>query len=158
MGTLLSVDQNLHIYHQRLHMFTVNIVHHPRLILAIEIKKTTSEEEIKILTNDIVESLVQLHHVHPFAITLHHPHQLPTLPNWRLDFGQIRASYENGQLNAHTVLTMPRACLDTALPRAIAPGCVVGAAGMVCGSVISGTELAYMGMFYNFIEYTEYSP
>ena len=154
MGTLLSVDQNLHIYHQRLHMFTVNIVHHPRLILAIEIKKTTSEEEIKILTNDIVESLVQLHHVHPFAITLHHPHQLPTLPNWRLDFGQIRASYENGQLNAHTVLTMPRACLDTALPRAIAPGCVVGAAGMVCGSVISGTELAYMGMFYNFIEYS----
>ena len=144
MGTLLSVDQQLHIYHQRLHMFTVNIVHHPRLVLAIELKKDTSDEEIKLLTTDIVESLVQLHHVHPFAITLHHPHQLPTRPNWRLDCGQIKRDFETGQLQAHTVLTMPRACLDRALPRAIAPGCVVGAAGMVCGSVISGTELAYM--------------
>ena len=29
------------------------------------------------------------------------------------------------------------------MSKAIAPGCVVGAAGMVCGSVISGTELSY---------------
>lgn len=144
MGTLLSVDQNLQIYHQRLHMFTVDIFHHPRLVLCIEVKKSCSEEDIKFLTNDIVESLVHLHHVHPYAITLHHPHQLPTLPNWRLDYGQIRQKYLAGELESHTVLTMPRGCLGNALPRAIAPGCVVGAAGMVCGSVISGTELAYM--------------
>ena len=138
LGTVLSVDQLRHIFQNRLHLYTVNIVHQPRLVLSLEITRNTTEADAKTLAEDLLESLAQLHNVCPFALTLHHPHQLPTLPDWRLDRATIKESFLKGDLEAHTVLAMPRASLEKSLPRAIAPGCVVGAAGMVCGSVISG--------------------
>ena len=56
---------------------------------------------------------------------------------------EIEEKFAKSELDSIYVLTLPWKNLESSLPKAIAPGCVVGAAGMVCGSVISGTELAY---------------
>ena len=64
-------------------------------------------------------------------------------PDGRMNLYEIEEKFKKSELDSMYVLTLPWKNFESSLPKAIAPGCVVGAAGMVCGSVISGTELAY---------------
>lgn len=101
------------------------------------------DEEISKLIDQIVESIIQFHSIAPYVISLHAPFSLPQQPDGTLDLPTIKDKFISGTLESLYCLSLPWRNLESSLPTAIAPGCVVGAAGMVCGSVISGTTLSY---------------
>ena len=103
--------------------------------------KAYLDEEISKLIDQIVESIIQFHSVAPYAISLHAPFSLPQHPDGTLNLTKISEMFQTGTLESLYCLSLPWRNLESSLPNAIAPGCVVGAAGMVCGSVISGKNL-----------------
>lgn len=144
LATIVTDDRNGMIFRQRVSVYSIPVAGSQKLVVSAELGKTHSEPEISRLIDQIVESVVQFHHVAPYSITLHSPFTLPQHPDGSLDLIRIRDEFEKGTLESLYCLSLPWRNLESSLPNAIAPGCVVGAAGMVCGSVISGTSLSYL--------------
>ena len=144
LATIITADKTAMIFRQRCHVYTVRIASSFKLVISAELSSDSfSDEQISGLVDSFVDGLVQLHGISPFSISLHAPFSLPQNPDGTLDCSLIESKFSSGDLDSIYCLSLPWRTLETSLPSSIAPGCVVGAAGMVCGAVISGTELSY---------------
>ena len=144
LATIITADKSAMIFRQRCHVYTVRIASSYKLVVSAELSSDSfSDEQISGLVDSVVDGLVQLHGISPYSISLHAPFSLPQNPDGTLDYSLIESKYSSGDLESIYCLSLPWRTLETSLPSSIAPGCVVGAAGMVCGAVISGTELSY---------------
>ncbi|XP_038643566.1 disco-interacting protein 2 homolog A-like isoform X3 [Scyliorhinus canicula] len=141
VATALAVEPMKFVYRGRIAVFSVNVLHDERIVLAAEQRPDASEEDSFQWMSRVLQAIDSIHQVGVYCLALVPANTLPKTPLGGIHLSETKQRFLEGLLHPCNVLMCPHTCV-TNLPKPRQKQPEVGPASMIVGNLVAGKRIA----------------